>query len=191
MSLKHFILGVLADEPLSGYDIHQRFEANINHFWTTTQTQIYRTLHALHDLGWLTMEVVEQDDNPNKKVYHLTPEGRAELRHWLATPVEDVMRAPLAGRIYFGAHADLDALIAALEAYSLGTCQHISALEGVQAAVPSLDVLERIDHQQLFELLSLDYGVHILHTEVAWLEEWIMRLRQLAARRAAASDAPP
>ena len=43
-------------------------------------------LDALIRDGLTTVELVVQHDRPNKKLYHVTDDGLAELRRWLATP---------------------------------------------------------------------------------------------------------
>jgi PadR family transcriptional regulator, regulatory protein AphA len=74
MSLPHAILGFLRDQPMSGYDLKTDcFDKTVAHFWPADQAQIYRTLEI-------------QEDRPNRKVYHLTDEGRAELDRWLHVP---------------------------------------------------------------------------------------------------------
>ncbi|MBC7811849.1 MAG: PadR family transcriptional regulator, partial [Burkholderiales bacterium] len=76
MSLQHILLGVLKDEPLSGYDLNKFFQYVMQYMWPTEQSQIYRALYKLHEFGWVEIEYVVQDENPNKKIYHLTDAGR-------------------------------------------------------------------------------------------------------------------
>ncbi len=178
MSLKHLILGLLADEPLSGYDIKQRFEYELSHFWTTTQAQIYRTLHSLHELGWLSMDIVEQDASPNKKVYSLSDPGRAELQRWLALPQEDTVNDPFVGQLYFGDHADLNQLLDALRTYTANERARLQALEALAATLPEINDLVDIPQAPLVRRLSLDYGIQILRVEVAWLEQALDYLQQ-------------
>ncbi|MEO1643977.1 MAG: PadR family transcriptional regulator, partial [Chloroflexota bacterium] len=47
MSLQHILLGLLSDEPGSGYDLNKRLQAEGQHFWTTDQSQIYRALYKM------------------------------------------------------------------------------------------------------------------------------------------------
>lgn len=85
MSLSHAILGLLRDEPMSGYDLKTEcFDETIAHFWPADQAQIYRTLDRMHEEGWVTFEEQQQEDRPNRKVYRLTDDGREELDSWIA-----------------------------------------------------------------------------------------------------------
>ena len=43
MSLKHALLGLLNYRPMTGYDLKQRFDHSISHFWSANLSQIYPT----------------------------------------------------------------------------------------------------------------------------------------------------
>ena len=74
----------MASKPLHGYELKAGFEElaptdlNIG--------QVYTTLDRLSRDQFVTYEVVNQAERPDKKVYALTDVGRKELREWLATP---------------------------------------------------------------------------------------------------------
>ncbi len=87
MSLEHAILGFVHERPRSGYDLKKAFDSSIAHFWPASQSQIYRTLSRLTDAGMVEVRVIQQDGKPNRKVYHITKDGKTELHHWLATPL--------------------------------------------------------------------------------------------------------
>src|SRR3989304_2198383 len=87
MSLEYAILGFLQYQPFSGYDLKKVFDTSVRHFWPADQSQIYRTLTPLAEQGWVKMEVIDQDSRPNRKLFHITEEGRRELNRWLSTPL--------------------------------------------------------------------------------------------------------
>ena len=88
MSLRYAILGLLARERLTGYDLTKRFDTSIGFFWSAKHSQIYPELAALTKEGMVTFEVVTQTSKPNKKVYTITDEGRTELARWVAEPAD-------------------------------------------------------------------------------------------------------
>lgn len=53
MSLSHVILGWLSYERMTGYDLNGAIEISTQHFWSTSQSQIYRTLKKLKAEGWV------------------------------------------------------------------------------------------------------------------------------------------
>ena len=44
MSLRHALLGVLKDQPLTGYDLVRHFQGTVGFLWSAPQSQIYHTL---------------------------------------------------------------------------------------------------------------------------------------------------
>ncbi len=73
MSLDYAILSFLNFAPMSGYDLKKLFDDSINHFWSATQSHIYRALGQMETRGWITHETIDQERHPNKKVYSITP----------------------------------------------------------------------------------------------------------------------
>ena len=82
------ILGLLAREPLSGYDLMRRMKERVGFFWQARHSQIYPELARLEKEGMVVHRVVEQKDRPDKKVYEITDAGLGALKEWVAAPVE-------------------------------------------------------------------------------------------------------
>jgi DNA-binding PadR family transcriptional regulator len=80
------LLGLLAREPLSGYELAQQMKTRVNFFWQASHSQIYPELARLEQDGFVTHTIVEQYDRPDKKVYASTDQGRAALRSWVESP---------------------------------------------------------------------------------------------------------
>ena len=59
MSLDHAILGFLALEPMSGYDLKRVFDQSVQHFWPATQSQIYRSLGKMADQAGLSLSELD------------------------------------------------------------------------------------------------------------------------------------
>lgn len=113
MSLPHVILGLLQQQEQTGYDLKtQCFDQCIAHLWQADQAQIYRTLDKLETQGWIACTVVVQSDRPNRKVYHVTEAGVAELTRWLQThqPLP-ILREPLLAQLQFAAQLPNEAII--------------------------------------------------------------------------------
>src|SRR5262245_1734882 len=86
-TLHYIILGLLGARPMSGYDIKRAFDRSLATYWNAGNSQIYTTLKVLASRRYVTSEVVLQEARPNRRVYRLTAEGRAELDSWLHEPV--------------------------------------------------------------------------------------------------------
>jgi DNA-binding PadR family transcriptional regulator len=88
-TLRYIILGLLGARPMSGYDIKQAFDRALASYWNAGNSQIYTTLKNLSDAELVRSEVVVQKSRPNRKMYHLTPAGEAELERWLQEDVPE------------------------------------------------------------------------------------------------------
>jgi len=101
MSLRFALLGLLARESLTGYDLTKRFDSTVGFFWSAKHSQIYPELANLTQEGLVTFELVTQTSKPNKKIYTITEEGRNVLRSWIDTPGDRrTVKDPLLMRIW-------------------------------------------------------------------------------------------
>ncbi len=79
-------LGLLAQQPGSGYDLLRTFEKSMANVWPATQSQLYGELNKLADSGLIEVT----DIGPRgRKEYRITPAGRAELRRWMTSFQDD------------------------------------------------------------------------------------------------------
>jgi DNA-binding PadR family transcriptional regulator len=87
LSIRHALLGLLAQHPRHGYDLHGAFEALAGgeDVWAVQPAQIYTTLSRLEDQGLVRQQ---QAGPPDKRIYALTPNGREELNRWFTGEVE-------------------------------------------------------------------------------------------------------
>jgi DNA-binding PadR family transcriptional regulator len=91
MALRYALLGLLAQQPASGYDLMRTFDRNLKRYaWHARQGQIYPELAQLLDEG--LVEVVAEGPR-RRRVYGPTDQGREALREWmLAAPGELAVR---------------------------------------------------------------------------------------------------
>ena len=117
MPLAHAILASLDLQPMTGYDLKKFFDQSVGHFWSTTQSHIYKALNDLESQGWVQKHVIPQEDKPNRKEYSITEAGRAELRRWLTTPLPPTpVREAWLIQIFFSHNSSNAEIIALLEA---------------------------------------------------------------------------
>lgn len=90
MSVRFALLGLLAQRPRHGYELHSAFEALVGgeSRWDVKPAQIYTTLTRLEETGWVAYEGAEQESGPEKYIYAVTREGRAALVTWLYAGIE-------------------------------------------------------------------------------------------------------
>ncbi|MBN1311491.1 MAG: helix-turn-helix transcriptional regulator [Anaerolineae bacterium] len=90
MSVRNALLGLLLQHPRHGYELRAAFEALVGgkQNWEVKPAQIYTTLARLEEAGLVVQQGVEQESGPAKRIYAVTPQGRAELDAWFETGVE-------------------------------------------------------------------------------------------------------
>lgn len=177
MSLRAAILGFLQLEPTSGYMLRKRFEGSVGSFWSVTQSQIYRELHALERDGLVESEREPGEGKPDRLVYALTRQGKAALDAWLRAPVEPLtLRHPLLLKFVFAADLEPRALDEVLEAYG-------ASLAGTRAeytarlAMKEIFALARSKREATLWRLSIEHGLAWCDAELAWLDKARHELR--------------
>ena len=99
MSLRHAILGLLARQPSTGYDLARLFDLSLRTTWHASHSQIYPELARLLDEG-----LIEQTGAGarNSKTYAVTDKGLSEVRTWLRDTAPDRrVRSDAALRTFF------------------------------------------------------------------------------------------
>jgi PadR family transcriptional regulator, regulatory protein AphA len=179
MSLDFAILGFLNYHPYTGYDLKKIFDTSIRHFWPADQSQIYRTLSRLTENGWAEMEKVQQEDRPDRKVYHITDAGRAELLRWLSGPPpkgDPPRSAPLI-QVFFAAQLSDEEIIAKFEGYAAIMRAILSQYEQVPEQIEPFQKEITSSREHFFWLLTLENGIASMRANLAWAESVIERIK--------------
>jgi PadR family transcriptional regulator, regulatory protein AphA len=180
MPLAHAILGFLEYQPMSGYDLKKFFDQSIAHFWSATQSHIYKALETLEKDGLVESEIIPQESKPSRKQYQITASGSAELRRWVSTPlpIEGPREAWLI-QVFF-AHRLSNPEISNLFEKRIETLRtYLSECKLAQKHIDENH--EQVGIKRLRDLwqLTLDYGMNYYENEISWLEKTLPRVRKL------------
>lgn len=119
MSIQLAILGLLNENPLTGYDLKKLFVDSDLFYWSGSSNQIYHALAELHQDKLVTQTIEHQDNGPSRKIYHITDAGRKALREWvLSSPDLPQIRHPFLIQLAWGDQveaAELDDLLTRYE----------------------------------------------------------------------------
>jgi DNA-binding PadR family transcriptional regulator len=169
VSLRAAILGFLRLEPTSGYTLRQRFEGSVGSFWSVTQSQIYRELHALTKDGKVQVQQQAGDGKPDRKIYRLTKAGEEELDQWLQEPIEPLqLRHALLLKFVFAAEVEPRAFDEVLAKYELGLEATLAEYQG-RASSPEIFSLARSRREAALWKLSIEHGVEWVEMELRWI----------------------
>jgi DNA-binding PadR family transcriptional regulator len=181
MSLKHALLGFLSYQPMTGYELKQRFDQSVHHFWSANLSQIYPTLSRMEKEGLLTVETEYQEDRPNRKVYYMTDIGRKELLFWLREPMDlSPTRMAFLIKIFFGVRLEQEEILTQLRQH---LALHQERLAAYQGAV--WDVLQQsieatgLEREGFFWSLTLEAGIQFEQGWIEWCEKTIEKIESM------------
>jgi len=86
MSLPHVLLGLLVEQPATGYDLERMMRTELDPIWRAEFSQIYPELARLRRAGHVVLRVLGPRRGPRRNRYRITAAGRRELQRWLGGP---------------------------------------------------------------------------------------------------------
>ena len=163
MSHRYLILGLLAEEPMTGYDIHKHIKVVLRAVTNASYGTLYPTLHKLLEEGAVQVEEVEQAGRPAKKIYRITKHGQAALADWLKQPpAADSIKREFLLKLYFAKNLSAPELQTLLA----------ERRDEIQARLASL-CAERDAIHDIRQRWLLDYSVALCRAEMEWLKQVI------------------
>jgi DNA-binding PadR family transcriptional regulator len=183
MSLRHALLGALADRPSNGYALLKHFEQSFAYAWPASHSQIYPELARLQEEGLIE----ETETGPRgSRTYALTEPGLAEIRRWLReTEPDRRVRSDAALRIFFLWLLEPEEAGAALER------EHAYWRE-------RLDEFERIREEPTAATrearclrLALEGGIRTTEARLEWLDWAMEQVRSPAWRSSGVASGVP
>lgn len=180
MPLAHAILGFLEYGSMSGYDLKKNFDQSVAHFWSATQSHIYKALEDLEREGWVTSQVILQEGKPNRRQYRITEAGRTELQRWLATPLP--MSGPRSAwliQVFFAHNLNNEEIANLFEKRIENLRAYLSRLHGAQTNIEENARKVGLKRAQSLWQLTLDYGIDNYTNEINWLEKTLPAVRKL------------
>jgi DNA-binding PadR family transcriptional regulator len=178
-STAYVILGMVREEPRSGYEIKAMVDGTTRFFWAASYGQIYPELKRLAEAG-----LVVGSDAPTggrrRTVYEITADGEEELKAWLRRPPETYeMREEGLLKLFFaGALEPEEAveILRSMRAHRLAANAHLRQMKPMAE--------ERAGEKDCYPLLVLEGGIEF--TE--WFADWCERVERRILERAKAGQ---
>lgn len=190
-ALGYALLGLLARESLTGYELTSRIRERVGPFWSTSHSQVYPALARLEAAGLVTHQVVPQSDRPDKKVHAITAQGLAALTRWVTTPVAPrSARDELVLRAYCMWVADPVETAALFREHARLHEERLAAYERKGAAMERewATDLDRIDSPRFASYAAVRRGIGHEREYAAWCRWVAVRLEAGAAASRTASE---
>lgn len=180
------LLGLLAIEPMTGYDLGLTIRASVGHFWNESYGQIYPNLKKLAGGGLVTCRTARQNGKPDRRIYTITEKGRRRLTEWLAVPPQpEIPRNELLLKLFFGEQVPTKILIGYVERMAEEHRALIRLLERTER--------EEIDKNRHYPgapywRMAAHYGQMEMRAHLRWAEETLAELNRLARKRRSRSE---
>lgn len=173
MSLPHALLGLLAVQPRSGYELTKVFEQDLGRYaWQAGHTSIYPELNRLAESGLVE---VSHEGARGSRTYAVTEAGRTELRNWLLSPPRQtrVRNEPVLRMFLLSALEPADALVVLR-----------TIAENTDASATELRKVREVDPEgpmtgaEGFGQLAAEYGLRQYEAVRDWARWAIERLER-------------
>jgi DNA-binding PadR family transcriptional regulator len=182
MPLAHAILASLDFQPMTGYDLKKFFDQSVGHFWSTTQSHIYKALNDLESQGWVQKHTIPQEDKPNRKEYSISEAGRVELRRWLTAPLPpSPVREAWLIQIFFSHKSTNEEISSLLEARLRDIRQILETFRSPAESESRPETPPGLERAQALWQIPRDYGAAFYEFDLQWHLEMLERVKNLPA----------
>lgn len=177
MSVKHGLLSALERRSMHGYDLRRELADVLGAEWAVNYGQIYSTLDRMVRDGLVVQsETLSGNDAPDRKLYTVTPAGRAELRRWFMSPVEGpgTGRDELYAKVLLALTGDVS-IDDVIQVQRKGQLRRIGLLT---------ELKERLDSElDLADILQADLSIAKTEAAINWLDAAEAKIRKSKATR--------
>lgn len=174
---KYTVLGMLALENMTGYEINKTIQASTNYFWSESEGQIYPALaQCVTEELASYKEKKSEKSNRLKKVYSITAKGRKELNAWLKKESQPALaRNELLLKLFFGGNIDVGDNIHHIIHRQREIENELASYQKLRTEI--MDAHATSIHSKYW-LITLDYGLKSLKAELAWCKETLTILQK-------------
>ena len=171
---QYVILGLLTENPLSGYDIKKIIDIRFKFFWNESYGQIYPELKRMIEDGLIESELQESDRG--KQLYRITKLGYDELKQWLMIrPDTESFRLEILLKRYFAGIVDPEIMINHIQQFEL---QHKQELYILNQFKKELESIDDPYHNHSDVLSVIDFGIKTNSAYLEWSKESITKLKE-------------
>ncbi len=172
MSVRHALLGLLAQKPRYGYELCAGFTALVGgkDNWDVKPPQIYTTLARMVESGLVTF--TNPDDQQSKGEYAITPKGHDELMDWFRTSdIEEPHQDPFYLKLMLSLELD------EVDASRLIIIQRAALYQELHRITEQRQTLD--PQNQLAQMLLMDKSAMHLEADLRWLDMIESRLDEV------------
>lgn len=149
--MSYAVLGLVSLGARTAYEIKQKASGSVGYFWSFPHSQIYAESARLAELDLLAEE--REPGGRHRRVYSLTPEGRAALRAWLREPTGESPQIRDTGllKLFFAAELSGDEISALARAQEAAHRARLGVYESIAPAIEDSSRAHTLRAGLLFE----------------------------------------
>jgi DNA-binding PadR family transcriptional regulator len=170
LSPEYVFLGFLFSQSGYGYELHKRLGDEFGFIWHVSQSQTYNILNRLETHGYVSSELIEQENLPPRHLLHITPSGEKRFKHWLDIPTScsvHAIRMEFLTRLYFMQMYHPELLEQTIQHQANEVTRGLDRLNVQRLTLPG---------DQSFNHLALELRIQLLNSIINWLGECLIKL---------------
>ena len=159
------ILGLLAHEDLTGYDIKKQIDGAISFFWKGSFGSIYPALGDMEKQGLVKHRKADAAGGREKIIYQITRKGKDTLKTWLNDEkVTNDLKYETLLKMYFGGSEDRNVTIRNIEIFEEQVKGNLEILKIYKENLEK--VLDQEDHIHFY--LTVTFGMETYEAYLRW-----------------------
>ncbi|AMA73237.1 MULTISPECIES: PadR family transcriptional regulator [Aneurinibacillus] len=161
------LLGLLKNQSQHGYQINEFIERNVSQIMNLKKATAYAILNRLHEAGYVTLRMEQEENRPPRKVYSITKEGEKEFYRLLQENLSHLEQVTLPGDIglMFLDHLSPYEVICCLQA----------RLKNLEEQIKVYERVPKHEHNPSVDL-TIDRRLRLLKSDRDWLQDTIAHL---------------
>ncbi|MBO7703734.1 MAG: PadR family transcriptional regulator [Solobacterium sp.] len=160
------ILGLLAHEDMSGYDIKKRIDHEISFFWKGSFGSIYPALGEMLKEGKVEKSNEASEGGRERILYRITPLGEETLRNWLRDgKADNDLKYETLVKLFFGRSAGNEVTIKNIEIFEKDVRKDLAVLNGFRQVLEE-HMEEEEDHRYFY--LTVLFGIESYEAYLRW-----------------------
>lgn len=179
--IRYILLGFINYHPMSGYDLKRYLDSSTMHFWHAHHSQIYTSLRQMEEEGLLTSQFINEEGQPNRRIYDLTDAGRETLRTWLKQPMNEMspIKEELLVRIFFSGQRNPQDVVTELQHQRVLHQAKLAVYKNMQSSQLGEEKPTSLERDELFWHATVQLGVRYEEAYLQWLDETIAMVQSL------------
>jgi DNA-binding PadR family transcriptional regulator len=180
--IKFILLGFLNYQPMTGYELKQEIDSSTSHFWHAHHSQIYTTLRQMEQEGLVTSVYIQEESQPNRRVYTISVAGKQALNDWLEQSMTDAtqIKEELLVRIFFSARRDPQEVLTELRVQRRLHQEKLAAYQRLAESISCMGGgLDNLQRERFFWKATLDLGTRYEEMYLGWLNDTLKMIENL------------